>query len=69
MMSTGTLRRSPHPGRAGEARAGSQADPLGLLAMMEWTSAQARALAMTLKALGLSFGQVLMAAVAYGVHD
>ncbi|KAB0404117.1 hypothetical protein E2I00_008870 [Balaenoptera physalus] len=58
--------RSPDPGRAGEARAGSQADPLGLLAVTEWTSAQAHALAMTLKALGFSFGQVLMAAVAYG---
>ncbi|MBV94344.1 Solute carrier family 22 member 12, partial [Eschrichtius robustus] len=36
--------------------------------LTEWTSAQARALAMTLKALGFSFGQVLMAAVAHGVR-
>ncbi|XP_077915261.1 solute carrier family 22 member 12 isoform X1 [Halichoerus grypus] len=37
--------------------------------LMEWTSARARALAMTLNSLGFSFGQVLMAAVAYGVRD
>ncbi|XP_034868271.1 solute carrier family 22 member 12 isoform X1 [Mirounga leonina] len=37
--------------------------------LMEWTSACARALAMTLNSLGFSFGQVLMAAVAYGVRD
>lgn len=36
---------------------------------MEWTSARARALAMTFNSLGFSFGQVLMAAVAYGVRD
>lgn len=36
---------------------------------MEWTSARARALTMTLNSLGFSFGQVLMAAVAYGVRD
>lgn len=28
MMNPGTLRRSPDPGRAGAARAASQADPL-----------------------------------------
>ncbi|EFB26242.1 hypothetical protein PANDA_004840, partial [Ailuropoda melanoleuca] len=37
--------------------------------LMEWTSARARALAMTFNSLGFSFGQVLMAAVAYGVRD
>ncbi|KAF6334282.1 solute carrier family 22 member 12 [Rhinolophus ferrumequinum] len=37
--------------------------------VVEWTSAQARALAMTFNALGFSFGQVLLAAVAYGVRD
>ncbi|ELW65075.1 solute carrier family 22 member 12 isoform X2 [Tupaia chinensis] len=37
--------------------------------MMEWTSAQARPLAMTMNSLGFSFGHVLMAAVAYGVRD
>ncbi|XP_047631340.1 solute carrier family 22 member 12 isoform X2 [Phacochoerus africanus] len=37
--------------------------------LMEWTSVQARALAMTLNSLGFSLGQVLMAAVAYGVRD
>ncbi|XP_004437616.1 PREDICTED: solute carrier family 22 member 12 isoform X2 [Ceratotherium simum simum] len=37
--------------------------------VMEWTSAQARVLAMTLNAMGFSFGQVLMAAVAYGLRD
>lgn len=36
---------------------------------MEWTSTRARALAMTLNTLGFSFGQVLMATVAYGVRD
>ncbi|XP_029813429.1 solute carrier family 22 member 12-like isoform X2 [Suricata suricatta] len=36
---------------------------------MEWTSTRARALAMTLNSLGFSFGQVLMATVAYGVRD
>ncbi|KAB1251754.1 Solute carrier family 22 member 12 [Camelus dromedarius] len=35
--------------------------------LMEWTSVQARSLVMTLNALGFSCGQVLMAAVAYGV--
>ncbi|XP_034868272.1 solute carrier family 22 member 12 isoform X2 [Mirounga leonina] len=39
------------------------------VSVMEWTSACARALAMTLNSLGFSFGQVLMAAVAYGVRD
>ncbi|XP_053418166.1 solute carrier family 22 member 12 isoform X2 [Nycticebus coucang] len=37
--------------------------------LIEWTSAQARVLVMTLNALGFSFGQVLMTAVAYGVRD
>ncbi|XP_008590457.1 PREDICTED: solute carrier family 22 member 12 isoform X1 [Galeopterus variegatus] len=37
--------------------------------LMEWTSAQARPLVMTLNSLGFSFGQVLMGAVAYGVRD
>ncbi|KAM5225362.1 solute carrier family 22 member 12 isoform 2-T2 [Hipposideros larvatus] len=37
--------------------------------LVEWTSAQARALMMTFNALGFSFGQVLMGAVAYGVRD
>ncbi|XP_077615739.1 solute carrier family 22 member 12 isoform X1 [Crocuta crocuta] len=37
--------------------------------LMEWTSTRARALAMTLNSLGFSFGQVLMAMVAYGVRD
>ncbi|XP_019593272.2 solute carrier family 22 member 12 isoform X1 [Rhinolophus sinicus] len=37
--------------------------------LVEWTSAQARALAMTFNALGFSFGQILLAAVAYGVRD
>uniref|UniRef100_A0A8C3WZQ4 Solute carrier family 22 member 12 n=1 Tax=Catagonus wagneri TaxID=51154 RepID=A0A8C3WZQ4_9CETA len=37
--------------------------------LMEWTSAQARALVMTLNSLGFSCGQVLTAAVAYGVRD
>ncbi|XP_037374174.1 solute carrier family 22 member 12 [Talpa occidentalis] len=35
--------------------------------LMEWTSA--RVLAMTLNALGFSFGHILMATVAYGVRD
>ncbi|XP_008590458.1 PREDICTED: solute carrier family 22 member 12 isoform X2 [Galeopterus variegatus] len=39
------------------------------VAVMEWTSAQARPLVMTLNSLGFSFGQVLMGAVAYGVRD
>uniref|UniRef100_A0A673V4B5 Solute carrier family 22 member 12 n=1 Tax=Suricata suricatta TaxID=37032 RepID=A0A673V4B5_SURSU len=39
------------------------------VAVMEWTSTRARALAMTLNSLGFSFGQVLMATVAYGVRD
>lgn len=69
MMNTCTLRRSPDPGQAREARVGSQADPCGLLAVMEWTSTRARALVMTLNSLGFSFGQVLMATVAYGVRD
>ncbi|XP_023374257.1 solute carrier family 22 member 12 isoform X2 [Otolemur garnettii] len=37
--------------------------------LIEWTSAQARVLVMTLNALGFSFGQVLVTAVAYGVRD
>ncbi|XP_008051860.1 solute carrier family 22 member 12 [Carlito syrichta] len=37
--------------------------------LMEWTGAPARTLAMTLNSLGFSFGQILMAAVAYGVRD
>ncbi|XP_077718363.1 solute carrier family 22 member 12 isoform X4 [Canis aureus] len=37
--------------------------------LIEWTSTRARALAMTLNTLGFSFGQVLMATVAYGVRD
>lgn len=36
---------------------------------MEWTSARARALMMTLNTLGFSFGHVLMGGVAYGVRD
>lgn len=39
-----------------------------LLAVMEWTSSQARPLVMTLNALGFSFGQVLTGSVAYGVR-
>ncbi|XP_038279382.1 solute carrier family 22 member 12 isoform X1 [Canis lupus familiaris] len=65
-------RHSPYvsaTGHAREARAGSQADTCGLLAVIEWTSTRARALAMTLNTLGFSFGQVLMATVAYGVRD
>ncbi|XP_006901592.1 PREDICTED: solute carrier family 22 member 12 [Elephantulus edwardii] len=37
--------------------------------LIEWTSAPARPLAMTLNALGFSLGQCLMAAVAYGVRN
>ncbi|XP_045039346.1 solute carrier family 22 member 12 isoform X2 [Desmodus rotundus] len=37
--------------------------------LMEWTSEQARTLAMTCNALGYSFGMVLLAAVAYGLRD
>ncbi|XP_007943001.1 solute carrier family 22 member 12 [Orycteropus afer afer] len=37
--------------------------------LMEWTSTPARPLVMTLNALGFSFGQVLLAAMAYGVRD
>ncbi|XP_045412121.1 solute carrier family 22 member 12-like isoform X2 [Lemur catta] len=37
--------------------------------LMEWTSAQARVLMMTLNSLGFSLGQVLTSAVAYGVRD
>ncbi|XP_077901874.1 solute carrier family 22 member 12 isoform X1 [Ictidomys tridecemlineatus] len=37
--------------------------------LMEWTSARARPLVMTLNSVGFSFGQMLMAAVAYGVRD
>ncbi|KFO28442.1 solute carrier family 22 member 12 isoform X1 [Fukomys damarensis] len=36
--------------------------------LMEWTSARARVLMMTLNSLGFSFGQILMAAVAYGLR-
>ncbi|XP_047735276.1 solute carrier family 22 member 12 isoform X2 [Prionailurus viverrinus] len=39
------------------------------VSVMEWTSTRARALVMTLNSLGFSFGQVLMATVAYGVRD
>ncbi|XP_022363171.1 solute carrier family 22 member 12 isoform X2 [Enhydra lutris kenyoni] len=39
------------------------------VSVMEWTSARARALMMTLNALGFSFGHLLMGAVAYGVRD
>lgn len=48
---------------------GPQGDPLRLPAVMEWTSAQARPSVMTLNSMGFSFGQMLMAAVAYGVRD
>ncbi|KAM9220404.1 LOW QUALITY PROTEIN: solute carrier family 22 member 12 [Dugong dugon] len=37
--------------------------------LMEWMSEAGRPLVMTLNSLGFSFGQVLMAAVAYGVRD
>uniref|UniRef100_UPI003F7787D0 Solute carrier family 22 member 12 n=1 Tax=Rattus norvegicus TaxID=10116 RepID=UPI003F7787D0 len=37
--------------------------------LMEWTSAQAGPLMMTLNALGFSFGQVLTGSVAYGVRS
>ncbi|CAH6793629.1 solute carrier family 22 member 12 [Phodopus roborovskii] len=37
--------------------------------MMEWTSARARPLMMTLNALGFSFGHVLTGSVAYGVRN
>ncbi|XP_038941497.1 solute carrier family 22 member 12 isoform X1 [Rattus norvegicus] len=43
--------------------------PSLLLAVMEWTSAQAGPLMMTLNALGFSFGQVLTGSVAYGVRS
>ncbi|XP_032138833.1 solute carrier family 22 member 12 isoform X1 [Sapajus apella] len=69
MMSTGSLRRSPNWRHAGGLHAGSRADPLGLLAVIEWTAARARTLVMTLNSLGFSFGHFLMAAVAYGVRD
>ncbi|XP_036783470.1 solute carrier family 22 member 12 isoform X6 [Manis pentadactyla] len=36
---------------------------------MEWTSARARVLVMTLNTMAFSVGQVLMATVAYGVRD
>ncbi|KAM5249001.1 solute carrier family 22 member 12-like isoform 3-T3 [Ctenodactylus gundi] len=39
------------------------------VSVMEWTSAQARVLMMTLNSLGFSFGHILIAAVAYGVRD
>ncbi|XP_028370891.2 LOW QUALITY PROTEIN: solute carrier family 22 member 12 [Phyllostomus discolor] len=37
--------------------------------LMEWTSEQARTLAMTFNSLGYSFGMVLLAGVAYGLRD
>ncbi|XP_015362538.1 solute carrier family 22 member 12 [Marmota marmota marmota] len=37
--------------------------------LMEWTSARARPWVMTLNSVGFSFGQMLMAALAYGVRD
>ncbi|KAB0356382.1 hypothetical protein FD754_000538 [Muntiacus muntjak] len=40
-----------------------------VIPLAEWTSAQARVLVMTLNSLGYSFGQVLLAAVAYGARD
>uniref|UniRef100_A0A8D1TCR7 Major facilitator superfamily (MFS) profile domain-containing protein n=2 Tax=Sus scrofa TaxID=9823 RepID=A0A8D1TCR7_PIG len=49
------------------ATAGVMMNTITLL--MEWTSVQARVLAVTLNSLGFSLGQVLMAAVAYGVRD
>uniref|UniRef100_A0A8C2VYY0 Solute carrier family 22 member 12 n=1 Tax=Chinchilla lanigera TaxID=34839 RepID=A0A8C2VYY0_CHILA len=36
--------------------------------LMEWTSAQARLLMMTLNSLGFSFGQILMAVMGYGLR-
>ncbi|XP_015289679.2 solute carrier family 22 member 12 isoform X2 [Macaca fascicularis] len=69
MMNTGTLCRSLTWRHAGGLHAGSRAEPLGLLAVMEWTAAQARPLVMTLNSLGFSFGHGLTAAVAYGVRD
>lgn len=36
---------------------------------MEWTSARARVLVMTLNTMAFGVGQVLMATVAYGVRD
>ncbi|XP_054297143.1 solute carrier family 22 member 12 isoform X2 [Pongo pygmaeus] len=69
MMNTGTLRRSLTWRHAGGLHAGSRAEPLGLLAVMEWTAARARPLVMTLNSLGFSFGHGLTAAVAYGVRD
>uniref|UniRef100_A0A8D1C0N2 Major facilitator superfamily (MFS) profile domain-containing protein n=1 Tax=Sus scrofa TaxID=9823 RepID=A0A8D1C0N2_PIG len=49
------------------ATAGVMMNTITLL--MEWTSVQARVLAVTLNSLGFSLGQVLMAAVAYSVRD
>ncbi|XP_009183992.1 solute carrier family 22 member 12 isoform X2 [Papio anubis] len=69
MMNTGTLCRSLTWRHAGGLHAGSRAEPLGLVAVMEWTAAQARPLVMTLNSLGFSFGHGLTAAVAYGVRD
>nr|XP_007991958.2 solute carrier family 22 member 12 isoform X1 [Chlorocebus sabaeus] len=69
MMNTGTLCRSLTWRHAGGLHAGSRAEPLGLLAVMEWTAAQARPLVMTLNSLGFSFGHGLTAAAAYGVRD
>ncbi|XP_011897245.1 PREDICTED: solute carrier family 22 member 12 isoform X1 [Cercocebus atys] len=69
MMNTGTLCRFLTWRHAGGLHAGSRAEPLGLLAVMEWTAAQARPLVMTLNSLGFSFGHGLTAAVAYGVRD
>nr|XP_039326673.1 solute carrier family 22 member 12 isoform X2 [Saimiri boliviensis boliviensis] len=69
IMNTDSLRRSPTWRPAGGLHAGSRADSLGLLAVMEWTAARARTLVMTLNSLGFSFGHFLLAAVAYGVRD
>ncbi|XP_020938533.1 solute carrier family 22 member 12 isoform X2 [Sus scrofa] len=49
------------------ATAGVMMNTITLL--MEWTSVQARVVAVTLNSLGFSLGQVLMAAVAYSVRD
>ncbi|XP_044536483.1 solute carrier family 22 member 12 [Gracilinanus agilis] len=37
--------------------------------LMEWTKTQARARMMTMNALGFSFGQVLLAGIAYAIRD
>ncbi|XP_046499033.1 solute carrier family 22 member 12 isoform X2 [Equus quagga] len=69
MMNTATLVGAPEPGPCGRGSCRLPADPRALLAVMEWTSTQARASTMTLNALGFSFGQVLVASVAHGVRD